>query len=162
MPELPVTVLPVGGCAFQHLRGTAKAVAVLAQQPPDRRVADLEPLTDQFIGQGPGDFTVQRNGFHGSPRSSGSISASSASHTPWHVCSIPGRPAPGRRIRRTGALSSARSRIPAPTVLPDSPVTAATALAEPSPNAKANAPADSRKSFSSRYGAIDAKNDEAT
>jgi hypothetical protein len=42
---------------------------------------------------------VHRNGDIGSPRVSGSTNRSKASVTPGWVCSMSGRPAPGRRIR---------------------------------------------------------------
>jgi hypothetical protein len=69
---------------------------------------------------------VHRKGDIGSPRVSGSTSRSKASVTPGCVCSMPGRPAPGRRIRLAVVTPAANSIRPARIVVRDNPVAADT------------------------------------
>ena len=95
---------------------------------------------------------VHRKGDVGSPRVSGSTSASRASRQ--SACHRRfGRPAPGRRMRPTGGPPRANSRRPLRTVTRAKPVAADTMASPPYPMANDSAAAHTRRLRSSNTGA---------
>jgi hypothetical protein len=94
---------------------------------------------------------VYRKGELGSPRVSGSTNASKARFTPGCDCSIPGRPAPGRRIRCRSMLFAPNSSRPRRIVTRDRPVAADTKDSPPYPIARASAAAHRRRPRSIEY-----------
>ena len=74
---------------------------------------------------------VHRSGDVGSPRVNGSTSASRAARTPGWSCSIPGRPAPGARMRLVGGSPRAISRRPLRIVSRAKPVADDTSASPP-------------------------------
>ena len=102
------------------------------------------------------DFEVQRNADIGSPRVTGSTSASNAASSPGSVAVKALRPPPGRRTRPVGAAPDSSSRRPFATVSGDTPAAAATSFTPPRPTSRASAPSTSRRCRSSRCGHSDA------
>ena len=102
------------------------------------------------------DLAVHRSGDSGSPRDSGSTSASSARTSPGSASSTLGRPAPLRRTRPSGSIPDSSARAPRDTVSALAPATLATSFAPPRPTARASAPSSSRHCRSSRCGLISA------
>lgn len=91
---------------------------------------------------------VHRNGEVGSPRVTGSTSASNAARRPGCASSIAGRPAPARRRRPAGAPPSANSRRPLRIVVRDKPVADETTASPPYPMATDSAAAHTRRARS--------------
>ena len=71
----------------------------------------------------------------GSPRVAGSIKITSASVSPGWICSMPGRPAPGRRMRPGLGTPAANSRRPLRIVWRARPVADDTTASPPYPSA---------------------------
>ena len=101
------------------------------------------------------DLTVHRSGDTGSPRSSGSTSASSAGTSPGSRSADRLRPPPGRRARLSGSAPAASSSTPSDTVASRTPAACATSRIPPCPSARASQPSSSRRCRSSRCGNID-------
>lgn len=97
-------------------------------------------------------FTVQRNGDIGSPRSSGSTSASSAGRRPGSRSTAFFRPPPALRTRPKGSSPASNSRAPSRTVVSLTWAACATARIPPWPRSRASAPIISRRCRSSRCG----------
>src|SRR6266568_3902564 len=100
------------------------------------------------------DLTVHRSGDSGSPRSSGSTSASSAGTSPGSLSRARLAPPPGRRARPSGSAPEASSAAPSETVASRTPAAPATSRIPPWPSARACAPISSRRCRSSRWGPI--------
>src|SRR6266516_4978315 len=79
------------------------------------------------------DFVVQRNGDIGSPRSSGSTSASSADRSPGSTSAVFLRPPPERRTLPSGASPASSSSMPLRTVVSLFPAARATVRIPPCP-----------------------------
>jgi hypothetical protein len=77
------------------------------------------------------DLTVHRKGDSGSPRSSGSTSASSAGTSPGSVSAAGLRPPPGCRTRPSGSAPASSSATPADTVPSRTPAARATSRTPP-------------------------------
>src|SRR4029453_4301247 len=106
------------------------------------------------------DFTVQRNGDSGSPRRSGSTSASRAGTRPGSRSRSRLRPAPTARTRSAG--SPPNSRAPRAAVDSATRATRATRRTPPYPNTQAAAPNARRRCRSSRWGSSAAKASPST
>lgn len=104
------------------------------------------------------DFSVQRNGDMGSLLLSGSTNESSATSSSGFKSIAFLRPAPGRRTRSERVAPPASSLAPAISVLRLIPVAAATLAWPPRPSISTNAAPNSRRSRSSRSGAVTSKN----
>ena len=77
------------------------------------------------------DFAVHRSGDTGSPRSAGSMRASSAGTSPGSVSAARLRPPPGRRTRPSGASPASSSYTPDDTVASRTPAARATSRIPP-------------------------------
>ena len=98
------------------------------------------------------DFVVHRNGDIGSPRSSGSTSASNAGRSPGSRSASRLRPPPGLRARPSGSAPASSSAAPSDTVASRTPAARATTRIPPCPRTRASAPISSRRCRSSRCG----------
>ena len=158
--ELGVPVGMLG--ALLGLLGALQRVILLAEQPPDRVIADRMPLRGERLSQLAG-------GLAGPPQRALRISAGVGSTRSSSAWSSPGSrstsrlgPPPGRRTRPRGSGESSSSRTPVYTVGRDSPVRRAIRAPPPRPRARAAAPASRRRCFSVRCGATSSYNPAST
>lgn len=96
------------------------------------------------------DLVVQANNDIGSPRLSGSISASGSRTMSGSLSASALRPPPATRTRGAGSGLPCISRNPRATVPGRSPVASAIALMLPRPNSAASTPSQNRRCRSSR------------
>ena len=144
LPDMP------GETVAQEVRaaGATPILVLTAKSAEEDRIAGLELGADDSTRV---DFTVHRNGDIGSPRTSGSTSASSAGRRPGSRSAALGPP-PGRRTRPSGSSPASSSATPRETLPSRIPAARATTRMPPCPSARASAPATSRRYRSSRCG----------
>ena len=111
----------------------------------------FQPVLDSAAASFARLLHVQRNGDSGSPRVTGSTSFSSACLMAGWDCSMPGRPAPGWRIRPRSATPDSSSLRPLRIVGRDKPVASETRASPPYPMARHSVAAHIRRPRSSRY-----------
>jgi hypothetical protein len=96
---------------FDGLARALQAVVMLAKQPRDRSCADRVPTRREFVCEFARALArPAKCGDSGSPRVSGSTSASSSDHSVGSPSSIGLRPPPGRRTRCSRGLPTSGTR----------------------------------------------------
>jgi len=158
--ELGVPVGMLG--ALLGLLGALQRVILLAEQPPDRVIADRMPLRGERLSQLAG-------GLAGPPQRALRISAGvgvdqvlQRLEQPRVTLDQPLGPATAAAERPRGSGESSSSRTPVYTVGRDSPLRRAIRAPPPRPRARAAAPASRRRCFSVRCGATSSYNPAST
>src|SRR5918993_1461896 len=149
--KLGITVGVLG--AFQGLAGPLQRVPLSAQQPRHGRAADAVSASASWRV----DLVVHRSGDSGSPRVTGSTSASKAASRPGSASASGLGPAPGARTRPVGSGSESSSAMPRRTLGRVLPASSATRVTPPWPRTRANPPNSSRRCRSVRWGSTSAK-----